>query len=123
MFLWIFVIPVIIGEGVAGVLLKIHYNFSEHWISSIGVCFSSGAVVTWFPMVFLVEKADILHKKGLWPLTLLLWVAGFITPLLFGFHQLGYILTILLILSAGFTVTKLASAISEISMRSGTLIE
>jgi len=38
---------VIIGDGVAGVLLKIRHNFSEHWIAGIGVCFFSGAGKHW----------------------------------------------------------------------------
>lgn len=116
-FLWVLVIPVIIGLGVGDLLLRIYNNFNEHLIAGITVCFFSGAVVTWVPMVFVVEEVNFKEKDTLLGISLLLWVAGIIAPLLFGFQQLGRSIAILLIFSAAFTVTKLLSAISEISKK------
>ena len=117
MFLWILVIPVIIGKGVGDLLEKIYHNFNEHLLAGIAVCFFSGAVVTWVPMVFVVEEVGFREKDTLLGISLLLWVAGIIAPLLFGFQQLGMSIAILLIFSAAFTVTKVLSAISEISKK------
>src|SRR3989338_11264605 len=114
MFLWILVIPVIIGASVGDFLLKIYHNFNEHLLACIAVCFFSGAVVTWVPMsVFVVEKVDFQWKDRLLTLSLLLWVAGIIAPLLFGFQQLGRSITILLFISAVVTVYAINSEISK----------
>lgn len=117
MFLWIFVIPVIIGLSVADLLLRIYHNFNEHLLAGLAVCILSGLVVTWIPMVFLIEDVNFREKRELLGLTLLLWVVGLVSPIVFGFRSLGKVIAILLIFSAAFTVTKLATAISQISKR------
>lgn len=113
-FLWIFVLPTVIGQSVGDTLLEIYLNFNKHVLAGLFVCLLSGAVVTWFPMIFLVEEIDFLERNDLIALTLLLWAAGIVAPMLFGFQQLGLIITVLLISSGFITVAKLMSAISKI---------
>ena len=116
-FLWLLVIPTIIGGGVGEYLVRIYHNFNGHFLAGIAVCFFSSAVVTWVPMIFLVEDVAFSGKETLLAVTLFLWIAGIIGPLLFGFRQLGLIITVLMVFSAVFTVTKVLSTISHISRR------
>jgi len=116
-FLWLFGIPTIIGMGAGDILLRIYYNFNEHLLAGVAVCFFSGAVVTWIPMAFVIEEADFREKRKLFAITLLLWIAGCVAPIIFGFQQLGRIITVLLVFSAIFTITKILSVVSEISRK------
>jgi len=54
--LWLLVVPIIIGESVGQYFLAVYKNFNRHWIAGAIICLASGAVVTWFPMFFLIEK-------------------------------------------------------------------
>jgi hypothetical protein len=116
-FLWLFVIPAIIGGGVGEILLRMYHNFSEHLLAGVAVCLFSGAVVTWIPMAFVIQGADFGEKKEFLAITLLLWIAGCVAPMLFGFRHLTLTVTILLMFSAIFTKTKVLSALSEISRK------
>ena len=53
-FFAVIVLPVVIGGGSADYLMGFYDNFSHHWIAGAVVCFLSGAVVSWFPMLFLI---------------------------------------------------------------------
>lgn len=108
-FLWIFVIPSIIGQGLGDSLLRLYHNFNEHFFVGGAVCLISGSVVTWVPMGFLIEGVEFGVRTELIALTILVWIAGCIAPILFGFQNLGIIMTVLLIFSAIFTITKLHS--------------
>lgn len=68
-------------------------------------------------LVFIVEHIEFLEKDSLVVLTLLLWFAGVIYPLIFGFQSLSHIITVLLILSAAITVTKILTATTKILKR------
>ena len=116
-FLWLLGIPTIIGASAGDSLLRIYHNFNEHFLAGVAVCFFSGAVVTWMPMGFVIEEADFGQKRELVAIILLLWIAGCVAPILFGFQQLGLIITVLLIFSAIFTITKILSVVSEISRK------
>lgn len=103
-FLWLFVIPVIIGLGTGDLLLRIYHNSNEHLLAGVVVCFFSGAVVTWIPMTFLIDGAEVGREREhsqLFHSTLFLGIAGCAAPILSGFEQgLDTAITVLLIFSA-----------------------
>lgn len=84
-FLWLFVIPIIIGMSVGDGLVKMYDNFDKHWVAGLCVCFFSGAVVTWFPMFFIIEETPYEELNSLYAFVVIGWPAGSISPLIFGF--------------------------------------
>lgn len=124
----IFVIPVVIGLGAADYLMAVYENFSHHWIAGAVVCFFSGAIASWFPMLFLIvarfeseetvrQVFRFIDKTEIRLVALLGWAGGIVAPLVFGFRSLGGILTVLLILTTLITISSVLKALGETSRR------
>ncbi len=116
-FFWILIIPVCIGNSVADGLLQIYSNFSGHWISGIFVCIISGAVVTWFPMPFLIFPLSSVSKSLIELAVVIGWIGGVFAPLIFGFEELGKILLVLLLITNVITISVLETELTEISSK------
>ena len=114
-FLWLFIIPVVIGLSVENFLIKIYSNYDEHLLAGLVVCVLNSLAVTWIPGGFLIIDINIRKKHDLLVLTLLLWVAGLVTPLLAGFRSFSTAVTVLLIFSAWLTMEIIKKEMYEIS--------
>ncbi len=112
-FVWVFIIPIIIGQSVGDYFLRIYHNYNEHFLAGAVICILSAGIVTWFPMIFIVERADFYAKQELAPFALIGGAGAVLAPIIFGFQNLGLIITLLLIFSAAMTVSILLKAISE----------
>ncbi len=114
-FLWLFVIPLIIGLSVEYYLIKIYRNYDENLLAGLVVCVLNSLAVTWIPGGFLIIEINIQKKHDLLILTLFLWVAGLVTPLLAGFQSFGAAVTVLFIFSALLPMEILKKEIRQIS--------
>ena len=109
----IFILPIIIGMGVADSLLKMYELYSRHWVAGTIVCIFTGAVASWFPMLFLIEDIWFIEKVNVLVGAIIGWVGGVAIPLIFGFRSLGSTLSVLLILTTLITVASVLKAIHD----------
>jgi|GEM_PF-3794680 len=116
-FLWLFIIPVVIGLSVENFLIKIYNNFNKHLLAGLVVCLLNSLAVSWIPGGFLINGFNIREKHDFVILTLLLSIAGLVTPLIAGFESFGTAVTVLLILSALLTMDIVKKEMHEISER------
>lgn len=116
-FFAIFIIPIVIGEGVAYSLIQFYERYSHHWIAGGIVCVFSAAIVTWFPLLFLLEPFQSYQRVEMEIAVLIGVVGGLFAPLVFGFSELGGILSKLLILTTVITVSSMLKAFLEVSKK------
>jgi len=101
----VLLIPVIIGLGVADLLVRIYDNLGQGWIVYFVVCILTGAVCTWFPMLLAIENTELLHRGMIFSAIIVGWFGGICAPIIIGFHSLGKIITVLLIITTLMTVS------------------
>jgi hypothetical protein len=98
---------------VADLLVRLYENFSGHWGAGVVACLLSGAVASWFPMLFMIVDFEFYEQKEIGAAALLGWAGGTLAPLVFGFRNLGFSLTVLLILTTFITVSAMLKALKE----------
>ena len=108
-FLWLLIIPVNIGLSVENYLIRFYSLYDESLLAGLVVCVINSLVVTWIPGGFLINDTFNIREKHVFlsGTLLLLWVAGFVTPLLAGFRSFGGAVTVLMMISALVTMEEM----------------
>lgn len=115
LFLWIVIIPCVIGGGVQDFLIDVYNNFGGHWVAYIFVCFLTALVASYFSGIYyLINAIYSFEIENMSLIFLLSSASEIICLIIFGINSIGYFLTPILICNATITTALLIERIKNI---------